>query len=241
VSYDGTLDGFWISDGAALAEGQAGDTAPAAAPIAIPGGVEVLRTALAGPIALSGTRLSVLSGGVLRPLVDDLAGGVAAPAIAADGRVLLVGTQGGVERARLWSADAVAAGGPPTLDVILPGLAVTGAFIDGAPWVSWLDPVDLTTGTAARLTDAGALATPVAGLLPEGLVSPNGRTVVSLDTGLLGGGLTSIRVVSLNPLGGFATQRRVELPAPGVGLAFDETGERLLVVTRAPDQLVVVE
>jgi hypothetical protein len=65
--------------------------------------------------------------------------------------------------------------------------------------------------------------------------------MVVAEQGLLGGGLTSLRVVALEPAAGFPTADRIELPASVVGLAFDGTGERLYVVTRSPDQVLVLE
>jgi hypothetical protein len=232
VAWDAEAAGFWTGDAAAL-------SLAGGAPLAVPGGLEWLGAAPAGLVTLGG-RLSVVQAEAVNPLAIDLDSSLAAPALAGDGRLLLVGSMGLAERARLWSAPALLAAGPPTLDAVLPGLALQGAFVDGEPWVTWLD-LDTFEPRSARLDPAGALAGEVAGALPEGIRSPNGRTVVVPEPGLEGPALTSLRVVALEPGAGFPTVRRIELPAPVVGLAFDATGERLYAVTRGPDQLLALE
>lgn len=232
VAWDRWLDGFWIGDATRVAFG-------GGAPLAVAGGVESLVPTPAGLVALGGA-LSLVRGAASSPLAADLDTPIVLPALAADGRLLAVGSMGGAERARLWSAAALAAAGAPTIDVALPGPALQGTFVDGQPWVTWLDP-DTFESRAARLGAAGALLDGLAGHVPDGLRSPNGRTAVVAEPGLLGGGLTALRVVALEPQAGFPTIDRIELPAPVVGLAFDDTGERLFVVTRTPDQVLALE
>lgn len=232
VAWDPAAGELWTGDAAGVSLGGAG-------PIPVPGGVGWLGSSPAGLVTLGG-ELGLVQGGQPRPLATDLDSALAAPARAEDGRLLAVGSMGLKERARLWSAAALVAAAAPTLDVELPGFALQGAFIDGQPWVTWLEPATFEA-RSARLDAAGALADEVAGLIPEGLQSPNGRTMVVAEEGLLGGGLTSLRVVSLEPAAGFPTVDRIELPAAVVGLAFDGTGERLYVVTRSPDQVLVLE
>lgn len=232
VAWDPWAQGFWIGgpDATALGGG---------APVAVPGGLEALVPSPAGLVTLGGA-LALVRGGVVLPLAADLDTSLVPPARSLDGRLLLVGSLGGAERARLWGAAALAAAGPPDLDVEVPGFALQGAFIDGAPWACWLD-ADTFEPRSARLAADGRLVDGVPGLIPDGVISPNGRTVVVPEPGLLGAGLTALRVVALEPAAGFPTVDRIELPAPVVGLAFDDAGERLLVVTRAPDQLLVLE
>jgi hypothetical protein len=232
VAWDRWRHGFWIGDAGAVAfEG--------GAPLLVAGGVEALAPSPAGLVALGGD-LSLVQGAALRPIAADLDTPIVLPARSEDGRLLAVGSMGGAERARLWSAAALEAAAAPTLDVVLPGPALQGAFVDGEPWVTWLDP-DTFESRSARLGPEGVLLDGVAGQVPDGLRSPNGRTVVVAEPGLLGGGLTALRVVALEPQAGFPTIDRIELPAPVVGLAFDDAGERLFVVTRTPDQLLALE
>jgi hypothetical protein len=231
VAWDPAAEAPWV--GGAGAVSLAGG-----APIPI-SGLEALARCPAGLVTL-GAGLSLVQAGVPHLLAADLDVSIALPACSADGRLLAVGSMGGAERARLWSADALGAFAPASLEVELPGFALLGAFVDGQPWVSWLDGGTME-GRTARLGAGGALLDEVAGALPSGVASPNGRTVAFPERGLLSGGLTSLRVVALEPAGGFPTLHLIELSAPVVGLAFDETGERLYVVTRSPDQLLVVE
>jgi hypothetical protein len=232
VAWDPAAGDLWTGEATGVSLGGAG-------PIPVPGGVAWLGVSPAGLVTLGGA-LGLVLGGQVRPLASDLDSALAAPARAADGRLLAVGSMGQEERARLWSAAALGTAAAPTLDVVLPGFALQGAFIDGQAWVTWLEPATFEA-RSARLGPAGALADEVAGLIPEGLQSPNGRTMVVAEEGLLGGGLTSLRVVALEPAAGFPTADRIELPASVVGLAFDGTGERLYVVTRSPDQVLVLE
>ncbi|HET9553773.1 MAG TPA: hypothetical protein VFP50_12460, partial [Anaeromyxobacteraceae bacterium] len=215
-------------------------TAGAAGLVAVPTGIEDLRWTPAGPLLVGGPRLSLAAASGLVTVAADLDAPLALPATAADGRLLAVGSMNGAERARLWLPAALATGGAPAEDVVLPGFALLGFFVDGAPWVAWADATDLSPH-AARLAAGGALQDQVASAPPDGVLSPNGRTVVTFERGLAGAELTALRIVSTDPATGFATLDRVQLPGPVVSAAFDATGERLYAVVSGPDRLVLVE
>jgi hypothetical protein len=71
-------------------------------------------------------------------------------------------------------------------------------------------------------------------------VSPNGRLLVER---VIGGaaGETLLRFYRADPDAGFPEIDGVVVEGNVEGLAFDETGERLWIVTRGPDRVVLVD
>lgn len=233
VAYDRGAGRVWQAGGSAVMRLED------AAALSTPEPVLDLRWSPAGPLLVGQTALSLVRGGAVVPLAADLDAPLEAPAVSADGRILAVGSMGGAERARLWTAAGLATSTTAALDVTFEGFALNGLFIDGEPWVCTLDPAGQPR--SVRLAADGSIAATVPQAFPSGVASPNGRTVVAFESGLASEEITSLAVVSTDPATGFATLDRIELGAPIVGAAFDDTGERLFVVTRAPDQLLVLE
>ena len=76
----------------------------------------------------------------------------------------------------------------------------------------------------------------------DALPSPNRRTSVTWEQATVPGATGALQIWSADPATFFAPLSAVSLPASAVtGLAFDASGERLYVVTRDPDLLLVVE
>ncbi len=181
--------------------------------------------------------------GVVHELVADA---FIALALASDRlhRLLYVATVGGVDTVLVYGAGDPAAGAPPTLQATIPGLGMGAIFVDDQAWVFYYDLAGASfSPLAARLDDTGALVDirPRSNSDNDSLPSPNRRTLVSWDRATVPGATGALHVWSSDPATGFAPLSSVALPANVSGLAFDPSGERLYVVTRDPDLLLVVE
>ena len=228
---------IWVLGGAAVA--------------ALEGGVEVLRADLPAPAS----RAIAAAGGLLVAHADGLAfvdgaGGVhplvtgaALPVALAegrDGRVLYAATVAGEDHLMTFVPEVLSSGGAAAQDQVVPGIAVGAAWVDGQAWV-FLRDLDLLA-KAARL-EATGFGAPVPRVADDGdaLVSPNGRTLVTWGPGPLGGSTTLLHVWSLEPAAAFPEVTSVALQGTLAGLAYDESGERLYLVTRSPSQVLVVQ
>jgi outer membrane protein assembly factor BamB len=177
--------------------------------------------------------------------VHELATGATFPVgLATDraGRLLYAATLVGGDTLQVYSPAALIAGGGSTQSVATPGLLLVGAtFIDDQPWALFLDAT--LAPRAARLDATGQWVDDRARLSPDAdaLSSPNRRTLVTWELATVPGATGALQLWSADPATGFAPLSAVSLPAAVSGLAFDPTGERLYVVTRDPDLLLVVE
>jgi hypothetical protein len=173
-------------------------------------------------------------------LFYDARGGAIVGALTSDSQALPQ-----VWNVKSWSEAAPA--GLPTASWTAPGFKVAAtARLDGTLWAFYWD-----SSTGAELLHAVALTdllTAVPGtdvVLDDPFytivaVSPNGGTFVtwerqpfSMDT--------SAVIRSPDGNGGFVRQATIPVRGQITGAAFDLTGEHLYVVTRGPDQIVVVE
>lgn len=125
----------------------------------------------------------------------------------------------------------------------------TSAVLDGGLWAFYWDPrtndpnddefhaVGLSeTLTTEPGTDV-VLPDPFYSVLA---VSPNGRTFVSWDFQQFSSE-TSVVIWSGDPATGFARLETIPVQGQVAGAAFDGTGEKLYVVTRSPERIVVIE
>lgn len=173
-----------------------------------------------------------------------------------DGRVY-AGLWDGFEWAvKLWTPEHAAAGHDADATWVVPGSESTGgtfaqldgvAFVDGQLWAFYwdgsstdhavqLDPdqdLAAVSGSATRLSDT---------LLNVVTVSPNGRTLVSWERQPFSQN-TSVVIWSAADAFSYGFPRIATVPLDGLvsGAAFDGTGEKLYVLTRNPDRIVVLE
>jgi hypothetical protein len=176
--------------------------------------------------------------------VGELAAGATFPvglATDRDGRLLYAATLSGTDTLQVYTPAGLVAGGPPVQSVAAPGLLVGAAFIDDQPWAFYLDGT--FSPLAARLDASGSWVDERARLSPDAdaLPSPNRRTSVTWEQATVPGSTGALQLWSSDPDTGFAPLSSVALPGDVSGLAFDASGERLYVVTRNPDLLLVVE
>jgi hypothetical protein len=234
VVADAAAGRTWVAGGATL--------------VARQGPTELLRATLPSPavmaVATAGGLLVAHQDGLA--FVDEagvhplLAGGTFPTAleVASDGRALYAATVLGEDRLLVFAPSALPDGGAPTRDEPVPGLGSGAAWVDGQAWAFFLDAS--FARQAAPLEGAG-FGAPVERLGGDGdgLVSPNGRTRLTWGAGPLGGEV--LHVWSLDPALAFGELTSVSLGAALGGLAFDASGERLYVVTRGPDRLLVLQ
>jgi hypothetical protein len=149
---------------------------------------------------------------------------------------------------KVWTLDEAHQGSQAGATWSPPGLLGMAAVLDGDLWAFWWDRNDVgelqvhATGLAASTSSVSEgssflLKDPFYQVLA---VSPNGRTFVSWDLQPFSHD-TSVVLWSSDAVAGFP--RRATIPVQGqvTGVAFDETGEALYVVTRGPDRILVVE
>jgi hypothetical protein len=113
--------------------------------------------------------------------------------------------------------------------------------VDGEAWAFLRDLTSLEP-QAARL-EPGGFGQPIQRLADDGdaLASPNGRTLVTWGPGPFGGGTSLLHLWSLDPAAGFPELASVGLDGAVAGLSYDATGERLYVVTRRPNLVLVLQ
>jgi outer membrane protein assembly factor BamB len=181
----------------------------------------------------------VSAAGAVHELVADA---FIAVALASDRnhRLLYAATVGSVDTLMVFAAGGPAAGAAPALQAPVPGLTLGAVFVDDQPWAFYYDAGDRV---AARLDTSGTFAAPQPRRNSDNdsLPSPNRRTLITWDPATVPGATGALQVWSADPSTRFAPLSSMALPANVSGLAFDPTGERLYVVTRDPDLLLVVE
>jgi hypothetical protein len=229
---------IWIAGGTLVSTLDAGWSAP----VAVAGTVSRLLALDDGLAVAHDAGLAwVSTAGVVHELVSDATFPVA---LASDRgrRLLYAATVGGVDTVLVWDGGEAATGGPAALRGTVPGFLTGATFVDDQPWALYLDTA-LLEPLAARLDAAGALveARPRVNSDASSLASPNRRTLVTWDQSMVSGATGALQVWSSDPATGFAPLSSVALPANVSGLAFDATGQRLYVVTRDPDLLLVIE
>jgi hypothetical protein len=143
-------------------------------------------------------------------------------------------------QAQLWSPASITTGGTPTATWTVPGFARTAAFLEDGLWVFQLDaallPVaTLLDGTMSEVRTVSANER----LLEIHAVSPNGRLLVHREMGGTLGYL--LRFFRADPAAGFPEVQTLVFDARVEGFTFDATGERLFVLTQAPDRVVTVD
>jgi hypothetical protein len=206
--------------------------------------------ALASPpvrAAASGSRVALVTddGAALRLAVLDAATLVASRAIGTSDAVHGVGFDA---LGRPWTAvrttggELVQAWDATPLSTVVPGRDVTAAvLLEDGLWLlggasgtatSLLDPLDLSLlRTDVVLADA---------IPAVHAVSPNGRLLVCRDLDPVAGA-TVLRFYRADPDAGFPQVDQIVVPGNVEGLAFDGSGERLWLITRSPDAVVLVD
>jgi hypothetical protein len=183
---------------------------------------------LLGPSGISGSRST---GGI----------GSAGLGFAPDGRLWAVPHVGSIEAPQLWDPAHLVTGGLPAARNAFPvGTASSAVWLEDGLWL-------LGRGTdryEALLLGpdlAVARTVPLAGDAPsDAVVSPNGRILVER---VVGGatGQTVLRFYRADPEVGFPLVDTLVVDGNVEGLTFDGTGERLWVVTRSPDRVLLVD
>ena len=156
----------------------------------------------------------------------------------------LLGAWGGAladgEHVQLWDPSHLVSPGTPDSDGVLGRLTVTAtvALEDGL----WIVAADAGGEALLLGPDLGVVRTvPLAAPLGTiHAVSPNGRLLIQRA---IGGspGETVLRVFRADPDAGFPQIDQIVVEGNVEGMAFDGTGERLWLVTRAPDGVVLVD
>jgi hypothetical protein len=141
---------------------------------------------------------------------------------------------------QLWSVASIRTAGAPTAIWTVPGHAQTAAFLEDGLWVFQLDAE--MRPVATLLDDAMVPVRTVASndrLLAIHAISPNGRLIVFRE---MGGTLGYVlRFFRADPQAGFPEIQTLVFDARVEGFTFDATGERLYVLTQAPDRVVTVD
>jgi hypothetical protein len=253
---------LWVAQGGSTVLGELPAAAlllrdrGAAAPVAVPlpGVAAITDLAPAGTSLALGHRVqagggAVGAGGGLALLsAAGLSGSVSTDGLglvglghAPDGRLWAVPRLGGGSQAQLWDPASLATGGAPDLSQTFdsPSAALSTAWLEDGLWV-------LGRGTVPQAVLLGpdlAVARTVllAGDAPAGAVpSPNGRLLVEASYGATDN-QTIVRFYRADPELGFPLLDSLVLDGYVEGLTFDPTGERLWIVTRGPDRIVLVD
>jgi hypothetical protein len=126
----------------------------------------------------------------------------------------------------------------------------TGLQLDQGLWVfqnqgplSLRGTAYLVPTTWVGTTDTFSTNVVIAPVVTNGIPSPNGRTFVHWRTKVSPDGreTADLYVRSCDDATGFVQLGYFSLDGPVAGVTFDDTGERLFVVTRSPDQLLVIQ
>ena len=216
----------------------------AGVPVPLPGVTAPGWLVAGGPGVLVGhdAGFSLLAGG------SALAGTAAIPGATAlhglgfapDGRIWAVPQVGDDAVAQLWDPSQIGTGGAPARATALPdGLSSSAAWLEDGLWV-------LGAGRPAAATLLGpdlaiARTVPLTSGTPAiAAVSPNGRLLVERT---IGGpaGETLLRFYRADPDAGFPLIDQIVIEGNVEGLTFDGSGERLWIVTRSPDRVVLVD
>lgn len=161
--------------------------------------------------------------------------------VAPDGRIWALPAIGSETVAQLWSRASVRPGGAPDATHRFSRMseALSAAWLEDGLWVLGRGDAPVAALLGPDLAVARTVA--LAGDAPAGAIaSPNGRLLVER---VVGGpaGQTVLRFYRADPEVGFPLVDTLVLDGVVEGLTFDATGERLWVVTRAPDRIVLVD
>jgi hypothetical protein len=157
-----------------------------------------------------------------------------------DGRIWVSVELTDGEHVQLWDPAHVVSPGTPDVDGLLGRKTVTAAvLLEDGLWILAAD----SGGEALLLGPDLAVArtVPLAGPVDAvHAVSPNARLLVQR---VIGGtpGETVLRVFRADPDAGFPQLDQIVVEGNVEGLAFDGTGERLWLITRSPDGVVLVD
>jgi hypothetical protein len=217
--------------------------------VGLPAGATPRITAASGHLLAVGhdAGLSLIDGAA-PPVTADVAAvpGAAAPVFLALGFTPTGDVWTLVERdadvqAQLWAPTAILAGGLPTATWTVPGTPLGAALLEDGLWVFHLDAGFAPVATLLEeesLLKIGTV-TPSDRLTGVHAVSPNGRLLVLRE---LGGALGFVlRFFRADPDAGFPEVGSLVFTERIEGFTFDATGERLFVLTQAPDRVVTVD
>jgi hypothetical protein len=186
-----------------------------------------------------GTGMSLLDGAAVLGTCAEPGQPLVAIGFSEDGRLWDAAQASTGVRVQRWN-PAQLGSGQPDADAVVPtrGLGPVLALEDGI----WVFPRG--AGSPARLLDdalAPVRAVPVAVDIPAvHAVSPNGRLLVERVTGGAAGE-TILHFYRADPDAGFPLVDAISVEGNVQGLAFDSSGERLWIVTSAPDRVVLVD
>lgn len=187
-----------------------------------------------------GSGISLLdAGGVSSVAITGL--GTLGLGVAPDGRIWVVPRVGPSAEAQLWDRAEVRPGGAPAARQGLASevVALSAAWLEDGLWV--LGRGDLPRAFLLGPDLAVARTVTLAGDAPvEALPSPNGRLLIER---VVGGpsAQTVLRFYRADPEVGFPLLDTLVVDGVVEGITFDPSGERLWLVTRAPDAVVLVD
>jgi hypothetical protein len=164
-----------------------------------------------------------------------------------DGRVFAAVRSGGQWTVRAWTDVEALSGSAAGRVWTSPDggarMIAAAAVLDGDLWAFYWG----ATGElhAVALSDELTAVPGTDAVVPDPFfsivaVSPNRRTFVSWDLPAYSED-TNVLVWSADPAAGFPRLARIPVTGQVTGAAFDSTGEKLYVLTRGPDRIVVLE
>jgi hypothetical protein len=158
------------------------------------------------------------------------------------GEVFAAGSWDYVDRVQLWPPDQITGTGAPVAEWLAADYVEWAAWLEDGLWVQHTDYS--TWGVTHLEVSSGAFVetetvTPVDPIGYFVGTTPNRRALVRWEYRFGGG--SAIRLFSADPATGFAETMYVPLEGTVVGATFDSTGERLYVVTQAPDRVVTID
>jgi hypothetical protein len=161
--------------------------------------------------------------------------------VAPGGQLWTVPYVGAGQVAELWDPEGLGTGGSATATHGFPaGTASTAAWLEDGLWLLGHGPSAheaLLLGPDLSVARTVALA----GDAPAGaIVSPNGRLLVERLMDGAGTG-TILRFYRADPETAFPLIGTLVVDGLVEALTFDVTGERLWLVTRAPDRILLVD
>lgn len=159
---------------------------------------------------------------------------------APDGRIWIVPRLGPAATAQLWEPAQVHAGGAPAAQrPLAAGAWLSAAWLEDGLWILGRGDVPSAVLLGPELDVVRTVR--LAGDAPAGAIaSPNGRLLVER---VFGGpaGQTVLHFYRADPDVGFPLLDTLVVEGVVEGLTFEPSGERLWLVTRDPDALVLVD